>query len=60
MGLNLNKVRRQRLALELLCAIHKIDDSVLNAFIENGDLPKENVNFAEKMKAAKEAKKDKK
>ena len=57
--LDLTKVRRQRQALNFICAMLKIDDKSLNAFIKDGTLPKEKSDFAEKMKAAKAAKKDK-
>lgn len=59
MRLNLRKTRRQKKALELVCEILKVTDKVLDDFIENETVPKEKGSFAEKMKAAKDAKKDK-
>jgi len=56
---DLKNTRRRTKAVELICEILKIDDNVLNAFINNGTLPKAEKNFAEKMKEAKAAKKAK-
>jgi len=56
---DLKNTRRRTKAVELICEILKIDDNVLNEFINNGTLPKTEKNFAEKMKEAKAAKKAK-
>lgn len=40
MGLNIKKTRRSKKALELVCIMLGVDDKVLNAYIETGEVPK--------------------
>jgi len=39
--MKLDKTRRQRKAVEMICEMLKITDKKLNAYIDNGELPKE-------------------
>ena len=40
MGLSIKKTRRQRKFLELIGLLLKVDDKILNAYIETGKVPK--------------------
>jgi len=57
--MNLDKTRRQRSAVGMICKMLKITDKQLDAYIDNGELPKEVHKKADNLARARAAKLEK-